>query len=136
MRRLFQKTTYPLLEEKIRELNMDMANNYKDNAQDDFAELEISAHHHSGGKGTSFWDLSMAIGMEDGKAVRFCLTDFDRQDPDRHITALETMTEIKGLFHEDAITIVKEEKIGRIIGEYNYEGQQVQMLQELFDVNR
>ena len=40
MRHLFQKTTYPLLEEKIRELNMDMANNYKDNAQDDFAELE------------------------------------------------------------------------------------------------
>ena len=40
MRHIFQKTTYPLLEEKIRELNMDMANNYKDNAQDDFAELE------------------------------------------------------------------------------------------------
>lgn len=37
---LFDRKTQPVLEEKLRELQMDMANNYKDNAQDDFIRLE------------------------------------------------------------------------------------------------
>ena len=37
---LFDRKTHPVLEEKLRELQMDMANNYKDNAQDDFIRLE------------------------------------------------------------------------------------------------
>lgn len=101
---------------------------------DYFAELEISAHYHSGGKGTSFWDLSMAIGMEDGKAVRFCLTDFDIRDPNRHIVALETITAIKGRFSPDSITVEGEEKIEYLIEQYDYEDEYARMLRELFDV--
>ena len=101
---------------------------------DDFAELEISAHYHSGGKGTSFWDLSMAIGMEDGKAVRFCLTDFDVRDLNRHIVALETITAIKGRFSPDSITVEGEEKIEYLIEKYDYEGEYARILRELFDL--
>ena len=36
---LFDRKTHPVLEEKLRELQVDMANNYKDNAQDDFIRL-------------------------------------------------------------------------------------------------
>ena len=101
---------------------------------DDFAELEISAHYHSGGKGTSFWDLSMAIGMEDGKAVRFCLTDFDRRDQNRHIAALETITRIKERFSPDAIIVEGEEKIDYLIERYDYDAHYARILRELFDL--
>ncbi|MBP3900908.1 MAG: hypothetical protein J6D53_05510 [Blautia sp.] len=37
---LFFKKTHPDLERLLRELEMDMSNNYKDTAQDDFAALE------------------------------------------------------------------------------------------------
>ena len=37
---LFFRKTHPDLERLLRELEMDMSNNYKDNAQDDFAALE------------------------------------------------------------------------------------------------
>lgn len=38
--RLFGKKTHPILEKLLLELRMDMSNNYKDNAQDDFSKLE------------------------------------------------------------------------------------------------
>ena len=38
--RLFGKKTHPVLEKLLLELKMDMSNNYKDNAQDDFSKLE------------------------------------------------------------------------------------------------
>lgn len=39
---LFGKKTHPVLEKLLQELQMDMSNNYKDNAQEDFAKLEKS----------------------------------------------------------------------------------------------
>ena len=38
--RLFGKQTHPILEKLLLELRMDMSNNYKDIAQDDFSKLE------------------------------------------------------------------------------------------------
>ena len=84
MRNIFQKTTYPLLEEKIRELNMDMANNYKDNAQDDFTELEKVFEELSKYYNCEYDDrgnIGKRYRRQDEIGTPYCVTyDFDSEE--------------------------------------------------------
>ena len=93
----------------------------------DFAGLELSVDHHSGGKGSGYWDLSMEIRMEDGTVRRFC----DREFRDNE-AALTAMTEIKALFPEEAVTIDGAKFLDRVEGDYDAE--QIHVLRELFEL--
>lgn len=99
---------------------------------EDFEKLMLNAHYHSGGKSSGYWDYSIRVEMKDGTSRTFCSTDFKRNAPDRYVAALEAMTEIKGLFPPEAITIQGEDKVGYLAESYDYNARQAQMLRELF----
>lgn len=101
---------------------------------EDYARLALRANFVLGYRSGSYWDVSAEIEMADGRRFTYTVRDFDNSHPDYITTVLDTMTEIKGHFPSDAVTIKGDQNLHKVIAHYDLDTTQAEQLRLLFTI--
>ena len=96
---------------------------------DDFDTLTLKTNHVTPLRGAPYWEYVMVIKTEDGKKMSFSNGDFIMGS---HEAVLEKITEIKGHFPTDKITLIGETNVEKVVDDLNLCDSEADLLYNLF----